>query len=724
MTISSRSLLAGLALLLGVASPRSAVAQSAKAGAKTPAKPGAASVGAPTSMSVKRLPLAVTDIADIVTLEKLEDRRDYDAATLQRISTAKHPELRRRAALAIARLYDPRGRALLRAMRTDPDTAVLATVAWATGQLVDTSAVAWLDSLLQGTKTPVGVATEAAGAFGKIRTSDTRLRLSLYLGNATAGPRTAPVVAEALLAIGRHRERGAIGAIVRWAQSADVELRWRAAWALFRNRDPAAIPDLMALATDPSPEVRFWAVRGLSGARADSSDVGSAGTRPVLLAALRDADRRVQTEAVRTLGSYSDAGSLIQLTLLLNAEDMWIATTAAEGIGSRGDKSRAAIAQLVSSTESDNPTWIRAAALSALADVWLAAALEPATAMAKDTSLTARTAAAQVLAKLGVGAREGLESLLKDSDRAVRATAWTGYLSLADTADELPLRRVARRGAFASQDVAVRAAAAASMAKWADASDIPTLLAAFAVALTDSALIAQESTIEALADIEQRGGGAAAAFFAKYPVAPSDAVYGFAGRGFGAKTIAAWGTGRPVRTTRTDADYQRIVESLIIPVYNGGPAPRLRWETTKGMVDTELNPLDTPLAADYLLQLTAKGTMQHVRFDRVVPNFVVQQREAETNEPLQRDEISRGRLIRGNLSWGSNIGNAPRFPGRGPGAAYDTGPAVYTFGVTPQPHNEGDFSALGHVIRGIDVVDRLELGDYVKSVRVLKPGEK
>ena len=167
-----------------------------------------------------------------------------------------------------------------------------------------------------------------------------------------------------------------------------------------------------------------------------------------------------------------------------------------------------------------------------------------------------------------------------------------------------------------------------------------------------------------------------------------------------------------------------IVESLIIPVYNGGPAPRLRWETTKGMVDTELNPLDTPLAADYLLQLTAKGTMQHVRFDRVVPNFVVQQREAETNEPLQRDEISRGRLVRGNLSWGSNIGNAPRFPGRGPGAAYDTGPAVYTFGVTPQPHNEGDFSALGHVIRGIDVVDRLELGDYVKSVRVLKPGEK
>ena len=704
--------MAALAVVLASVSPRVVVAQAApKGAAKAPAL-------------VKRVPLAAADVADIVTLEKLEDRRDFDVTALQRIAASKHPELRRRTALAIARFYDPRGRALLRTMRTDADTAVLATVVWATGQLVDTSAVVWLDSLLQGAKTPVGVATEAAGAFGKIRTSDTRMRLSLYLGNAAPSPRTAPVVAEALLAIGRHRDRGSIGSIVRWAQSADVELRWRAAWALFRNRDPAATPDLMALAKDPSPEVRMWALRGLTGPRADSSDVGAIGARQAIVEALRDADRRVQTEAVRSLGTFFDAGSLIQLTLLLNAEDMWIATTAAEGIGSRGDKARAAIAQLVSSTESDNPAWIRAAAITALADVWLAEALDPATAMAKDTSLTVRTAAAQVLAKLGLGGRAGIELLLKDPDRAVRATANQAYLTLADTVEELSVRRAARKRAFASQDVAVRAAAAASMAKWADASDIPTLLDAFAVALKDSALIAQESTIEALADIEQRGGAAAAAFFAKYPTAPSDVVYGFAGRGFGPKTLAAWGAGRPAHPTRTDADYQRIVETVVVPVYNGAPAPRLRWETTKGAVDTELNPLDTPLASDYLLQLTAKGTLQNIRFDRVVPNFVAQQREAEINEPLQRDEISRGRLVRGNLSWGSNIGNAPRFPGRGPGAAYDTGPAVYTFGVTPQPHNEGDFAALGRVVKGMDVVDRLELGDYVKSVRVLKAGEK
>ena len=237
--------------------------------------------------------------------------------------------------------------------------------------------------------------------------------------------------------------------------------------------------------------------------------------------------------------------------------------------------------------------------------------------------------------------------------------------------------------------------------------------------------MAQEATIDALADIESRGGNAAAAFFASFRTAPSDIAYGMAGRAFGPKTLAAWGTGRPVHSQRTDADYKRIVETLIVPAYNGAPPPRLRWETTRGNVDTDLDALDTPLATDYLLALTAKGAMRRIRFDRVVPNFVAQQHGVLIDEPLQRDEISRGRLVRGNLSWGSNIGNAQRFPGmRGPGAAYDTGPAVYTFGQTPQPHNEGDFSALGRIVAGLDVMDRLELGDYVKSVRVLKPGGK
>ena len=49
--------------------------------------------------------------------------------------------------------------------------------------------------------------------------------------------------------------------------------------------------------------------------------------------------------------------------------------------------------------------------------------------------------------------------------------------------------------------------------------------------------------------------------------------------------------------------------------------------------------------------------------------------------------------------------------------------AGYTLGNTPQPHNEGDFTALGRVVRGMDVVDRLELGDAITGARMLQPAK-
>ena len=99
--------------------------------------------------------------------------------------------------------------------------------------------------------------------------------------------------------------RDNIAPIVRWATSGDVEIRWRAAWALFRLRDPGGVPDLMRLATDSSPEVRYWAVRGLAPAVVDgATGVTRAAASALLARATRDGDRRVRTEALRALAAY------------------------------------------------------------------------------------------------------------------------------------------------------------------------------------------------------------------------------------------------------------------------------------------------------------------------------------------------------------------------------------------------------------------------------------
>lgn len=126
-------------------------------------------------------------------------------------------------------------------------TALAATRVFAIGQLRDTLTIPWLDSLLANSRTARTVATEAACALGKIKTAAAREVLARFLTRATAGPRTNDAIGEALLSIGRSTARGDIAPILKWTSSTNEAIRWRATWALFRPRDPAAVPALLKL---------------------------------------------------------------------------------------------------------------------------------------------------------------------------------------------------------------------------------------------------------------------------------------------------------------------------------------------------------------------------------------------------------------------------------------------------------------------------------------------
>src|SRR5262249_21921415 len=64
---------------------------------------------------------AVTDIANLLMLE---DTRTFDAPELARLLGAKHPEVRRRAMLAIAHINQKAGVELLRSRPLPADTAL------------------------------------------------------------------------------------------------------------------------------------------------------------------------------------------------------------------------------------------------------------------------------------------------------------------------------------------------------------------------------------------------------------------------------------------------------------------------------------------------------------------------------------------------------------------------------------------------------------------------
>jgi HEAT repeat protein/cyclophilin family peptidyl-prolyl cis-trans isomerase len=509
-------------------------------------------------------------IAEIANLLLLEDTRTFDSVALVRALNASHPEVRRRGLMAVAHIYDKRGIALLRAFSPGSDTALAATVVFAVGQLRDTLTIPWLDSVLSNPRSAPTARVEAASGLGKIKTARAREALARFLGTVEANPATNDAIGEALFGIGRSTARGDLSPILRWTTSPNDEIRWRAAWALFRPRDPAAVPRLIELSRDEASYVRSWAIRGLAKPQADSAGAGAA-AQSLLISAMRDADLAVRTAAVRALATYTDSAATAVVVSALRESQQWIAVYAAEGLA------------------------------RARAQWTVPALLEAAT----------------------------------SSSCALRVTAMRTLLTF-DTA----AARTAS-GAVATDTVPYCQNAAAAL-------------------------------LRGPAPGGGRGGG----------------------RG-----------GRPAPVARPIAEYRAIVERWIVPGYEGKPLPRARWETPRGAIELELYAGDAPLAVDAFARIIDAGTIVGTEFSRVVPDFVDQQSRIR-DAAIQRDEVNRYRLTRGNLSWAT--------------AGLDTGAPGYTLNHTPQPHNEGDFTSVGRVVAGQDVVDRIQLGDRITAASMIR----
>lgn len=542
--------------------------------------------GSVTAQRAVKPPLATEDIDDIATLLKLEDTRQFDEAALTRLVAAKHPEVRRRAMVSVGRIVNEKGKALLTTLHGEKDPELLATVAFSTGQLKDAGAVGWLGDLLMSPKTPAVAAKEAAQALGKIRTPEARAALAKYLTTVPAAPTTAATVGEALLSLGRFTTKEDLTPILRWTSARDAGVRWRAAWALFRPKDPAATPHLMKLSADASADVRFWAVRGLTRALVDESTIGRTDAAARLRQAVNDPDRRVRTEAIRALAGYDDDASFETLMRALESPDTWLSVSVAETLGRFTDRAAVVVPALVAASAASKPLSLRITALTPLSAMSPKDAIALATSLANDTNAYARSTAAQTLRRLNP------------------------------------------------------------------------------------------------------------------PATPAGQTPG-AGRGNGPQPP-------PQRVALSDDAYRALVTTWIVPDYNGAPRPRVAFETPRGQIEMELFPGDAPFGVAYLMQVIESREIVNTEFSRVVPNFVAQQRSIRPQGTL-RDEVNRHGLTRGNLSWASS--------------GLDTGRPGYTLGSTPQPHNEGDFTALGTVVKGLDVVDRLELGDMITGAKIL-PGPK
>lgn len=137
-----------------------------------------------------------------------------------------------------------------------------------------------------------------------------------------------------------------------------------------------------------------------------------------------------------------------------------------------------------------------------------------------------------------------------------------------------------------------------------------------------------------------------------------------------------------------------------------GSNPVLVLETTKGDIYVKMDILGAPATISGMDALIREGAYNGIPFHRVVPNFVIQGGDVETQDGfggpdyVVPTESSVKHYERGKVGIAS--------------AGTDTEGSQYFVMHQWSPHLNGRYTIIGKVIEGMDIVDRIVVGDEVK----------
>jgi cyclophilin family peptidyl-prolyl cis-trans isomerase/HEAT repeat protein len=612
------------------------------------------------------------------------------------------PRIRRRAAIAIGRVGLTEGAAPLVGLLNDTDLDVKQAAAFALGLIGDASATAPLVQALSDPAPLVrGRAAEALGLIGaKDSASAVGALAAEYARHQSVTSRepddqASPVPPEAqafTLATFALVRLGAWEPLASALLDGDrpVTAWWPVAFALQRVKDARAIAALRQLARGPGKYTVAFAVRGL-GALKDASAAPMIlplldGKHPLepTVAAIRAAGEIGLAEAVEPIGRIAgDQKADPNLRL--------------EAVNALRDLKGVSALAVVQDLMTDPWPVMRIAALRASAAidqenfVVVLASLEP------DRDWTVRAAFAGVLATLPEEvAVERLRAMLTDEDKRVLPAVLRALVRLkVPDAAELVLSRAK------DLDFSVRAAVSDLIGQLKPDGGADALREAYKIGLPDVAYSSRTAAIDALASY----GAAEALETLKLALTDREWAIRVRAAELLDRLDPSGDHRRVMRPVPGEPPAPYNDKSLLAPDYS----PHVFIETAKGTVEFELAVLDAPQTSRNFMNLARKGFFNGLAIHRVVPNFVVQDGDSRgdgTGGPgyTIRDELNERPFLRGTvgmaLSW------------------KDTGGSQFFITHSPQPHLDAKYTVFGHVINGMEVVDRIQQGDVIQRVRV------
>ncbi len=156
-----------------------------------------------------------------------------------------------------------------------------------------------------------------------------------------------------------------------------------------------------------------------------------------------------------------------------------------------------------------------------------------------------------------------------------------------------------------------------------------------------------------------------------------------------------------------------------------GAGPVIVFETVKGTFEVETYPNEAPKSVEHILTLVKRRFYNGLRIHRLEPGFVVQFGDPQTRDMTKRDMW--GRRSSGRAIGAGEI--SPKRPHRLGSVALahggdprDADSQIYiTLAGMESPSVrgiQGDYTVIGQVISGMDVVRKLQVTDVIRRATV------
>ncbi len=648
-------------------------------------------------------------LAEVV---KAETGRDAENPALPRALGAQQPMLRVAALRALARTVAPGSAPLAAPLVGDPDKTVATWAAYALGQVGGPEAEAALIDAAAGASP---VPEEALLALGRTGSATAARALGARLDDAAPGIRAQAATALGLLARRLPRQFPSeryVGTLTKLLKDPERDVRFGAAYALFRFQSSAAGLALISALTDADGEIRATAVRG----------IGAAGMSPAVLdTILDDPDWRVRAQAARALGLVGSStkahrpSAAQRLVALLPRElARWSSPDEARAIGSVHVLAELVEAARLFGEDGDRVLSDLADGLSSggkrpppernRIDCALAMALDAREGLPRrvktcgDTSLPAWRRfelEARLWKDKGDQGIDPLLELSRHADERARAAAVDALGQV-----ELDRARGALVGLLDAEDPFLVSAAAAGLAPSIAKGTRPQgLEEALDRAVRRLSRVEDPGLVAGVIDALGSFGAEGARFLGLLDELLKDrrpAVRRRAAAAIGAitKKTPSFGGSGDGTVYATDPKLSGRLHAVI--------------ETTRGPVEIVLFADVAPRTVEAFLALAAAGFYRDRSFHRVVADFVIQggcPRGDGWGGPGRAllEETSPLPFVRGALGIAT--------------AGPDTGGSQFFIMHSRHPHLDGGYTLFGQVVSGMSVVDAIEQDDRIIDIR-------